>query len=126
MKDGIYGYTLFSHPNTLHFMENWSSDPLQFDDIDLSQLPPPTTFTTTTNINSDSALDEENDLAASVNGDPNNKFAMNNLRQAQKRRWMDLRLHESFKQDARRFDDDLTLLPNIIDQNSTSVLLLRD
>lgn len=133
MKDGSFSYLHLSNPNIATYIETWHNEPMPFDDIE----PPQINNTKHNNGNlkngreSPLLLDnDDEDLlqgtqvfgvgangGASVGGGRGLTGVGGSSSAAgvggfARNQWMDLRLHEVFKNDIKRFQD-LTILPSI-------------
>ncbi|CCG21773.1 Cta6 protein [Candida orthopsilosis Co 90-125] len=133
MKDGSFSYLHLSNPNIATYIETWHNEPMPFDDIE----PPQINNTKHNNGNFKnggelpSSLDNDDEdplhgtqvFGAGTNGGASTgrgrgltgvggSSGAAGVDVFARTQWMDLRLHEVFKDDIKRFQD-LTILPSI-------------
>ncbi|EDK46428.1 predicted protein [Lodderomyces elongisporus NRRL YB-4239] len=128
MRDGSYSYIHFTHQNQVQFMESWQNEPLQYDDVDIpAQANGITSANGGVGDGSGSGADFLNnteDGDAGLMGTDSHEISSNfksRMTARQKKQWMDLALHESFKSDLKKFKDS-TILPNMINNGGKSEL----
>ena len=138
MKDGSFSYLHLSNPNIATYMETWRNEPMPFDDIEPPQINISKHINGSMKNGAELPLLLDNDDEESIQGAQANGVGVGTGGAAggavggrgmagvvggsgaggaggggfARSQWMDLQLHEVFKDDIKRFRD-LTILPSI-------------
>ncbi|KAI5964969.1 hypothetical protein CANMA_003479 [Candida margitis] len=129
MKDGSFSYLHLSNPNIATYIETWHNEPMPFDDIEPPQIHNNKQNGGGIKNGEVPSLDNEDDDPLQGNqafgvagnssgggggagGSGAGGRGLKGNGSGAHNQWMDLQLHEVFKEDIKRFQD-TTILPNI-------------